>query len=179
MSGDSLPLHLPFQGLAPRSREATTLYQELRKPLLRYLVCLGLSADEAQDSVQDAFLRLHKHLVAGGSQENIRGWLFRVVHNDARNRQESYGRRYGQSIDPDFESVSRDATPEQVVLEKEKLRRLSQAMRSLSETERQCILLRAEGLLYREIAEILAIATSTIADTVERGIRKLAEKCDV
>ena len=56
MSGDSLPLHLPFQGLAPRSREATTLYQELRKPLLRYLVCLGLSADEARRCEQQECL---------------------------------------------------------------------------------------------------------------------------
>jgi len=57
MSGDSLPLSLPLARFAADSCEATTLYRELRKPLLRYLVCLGLSADEAQDVVQDAFVR--------------------------------------------------------------------------------------------------------------------------
>ena len=56
MSGDALPLPLPLSGFATDSREATTL----RKPLLRYLICLGLSADEAQDMVQDAFLSLHR-----------------------------------------------------------------------------------------------------------------------
>jgi len=179
MSGDSLPLPLPFPRFAADSGEATTLYHELRKPLVRYLVCLGLSADDAQDAVQDAFLRLHKHLSAGGSQENIRGWLFRVVHNDARNRQSSYDRRFGRALDPDFDSVSQESTPEQTVLEKEKLRRLGIAMRSLTGCERECLLLRAGGLRYREIAEVLEISTSTVGDTVDRAIRKLAEKCNV
>ncbi len=179
MSGDSLPLPLPFSRFAADSSEATALYHELRKPLLRYLVCLGLSADDAQDAVQDAFLRLHKHLASGGSQENIRGWLFRVVHNDARNRQHSYDRRFGKSLDPDLESVSGDATPEQAVLEKEKLRRLGKAMLSLTESERECLLLRAGGLRYREIGEVLEIPTSTVGDMVDRAIKKLAEKCNV
>ena len=179
MSGESLPLPLPFPGFAASSGEATNLYHELRQPLLRYLAGLGLSADDAQDAVQDAFLRLHKHLAAGGAQDNIRGWLFRVVHNDARNRQSSYDRRFGKSLDPDFDSVSLESTPEQTVLEKEKLRRLGHAMRSLTDCERECLLLRAGGLRYREIGEVLDLSTSTVGDTVDRAIRKLAEKCNV
>jgi RNA polymerase sigma-70 factor (ECF subfamily) len=72
-----------------------------------------------------------------------------------------------------------DATPEQRVLEKEKLRRLAAAVRLLAESERECLLLRAGGLRYREIGEVLGIATSTVGDTVERAIKKLAEKCNV
>src|SRR5271169_2832169 len=81
MSGDAANPALPLSRLSTGTSETTTLYGELRKPLLRYLVCLGLSSDEAQDVVQDAFLTLHRHLASGGSQENIRGWLFRVAHN--------------------------------------------------------------------------------------------------
>jgi DNA-directed RNA polymerase specialized sigma24 family protein/predicted nucleotidyltransferase len=87
MSDDSVPLTLPLPRFAADSCETTALYRDLRKPLLRYLVCLGLSNDEAQDVVQDAFLSLQRHLAAGGSQENIRSWLFRVAHNHARTRQ--------------------------------------------------------------------------------------------
>src|SRR6266481_8118382 len=94
MSSNSLPLALPLSRLATGDCEATKLYRDLRKPLLRYLVCLGLSMDEAQDVVQDAFLGLHRHLAAGGSQENIRGWLFRVAHTQARNRQNRYDRNF-------------------------------------------------------------------------------------
>src|ERR1700740_281843 len=139
MSGDSLPLPLPFPGFAADSCEATTLYRELRRPLLRYLVCLGLSTDEAQDAVQDAFLSLHRHLASGGSQENIRSWVFRVAHNQARNRQTSYHRRFGEPLDLETALRLDPTTPERVVLEKEKFRRLGMAIRQLTESERECL----------------------------------------
>jgi RNA polymerase sigma-70 factor (ECF subfamily) len=179
MSGDSFSLNLPLSRLASDACEATTLYQELRKPLLRYLAGLGLSPDEAQDIVQESFLSLHKHLAGGGSQTNIRSWLFRVAHNRARNHQQSYTQRMGQPLDAVFDAASRDATPEQAALEREKFRRMDKAVRALGVQERECLMLRAEGLRYREIGEVLGIPTSTVADLVERAIKKLAEKCNV
>jgi RNA polymerase sigma-70 factor, ECF subfamily len=179
MSGDSAPLALPLSRFASGTCEATTLYRELRKPLLRYLVCLGLSSDEAQDVVQDAFLGLHRHLAAGGTQDNIRSWLFRVAHNQARNRQKRYDRRFSAPLDPDMDSALDEATPERVMLEKEKFGRLEKAIRRLAEPERECLLLRAGGLRYREIGEVLGIPTSTVADTITRAIKKLAEECNV
>jgi len=179
VSDDSVPLALPLPRLAADSAEVTALYRELRKPLLRYLVCLGLTSDEAQDVVQDAFLSLQRHLASGGDQEKIRGWLFRVAHNLARNRQTSYHRRFGETLDGAKDFLAEDATPEQVVLEKEKLRRFAAAIQLLTKSERECLLLRAGGLRYREIGEVLGIAVSTVGDTVERAMKKLAEKCNV
>src|SRR5208282_955974 len=123
MSDESLALRLPLSRLSLRTRETTILYRELRKPLLRYLVCLSLSADEAQDVVQDAFVSLERHLAAGGSQENIRSWLYRVAHNQARNRQKSYERRFAAPLEDAFDTLD-ERTPERAVLEKEKFRRL-------------------------------------------------------
>jgi len=179
MSGDSVPLALPLARFGISAREADALFRELRKPLLRYLVCLGLSHDEAQDVVQDAFLSLHRHVASGGSAGNTRAWLFRVAHNQARNRQSSYDRRFSAPLDPGMNAPLDEATPEQAVLEKEKFRRLGNAIRMLAASERECLLLRASGLRYREIGEVLGIAISTVADTVERAIKKLAEKCNV
>lgn len=179
MTDDSVPLALPLLRLAPGSLEVTILYRELRKPLLRYLVCLGLTSDEAQDVVQDAFLTLHRHLASGGSQKNLRGWLFRVAHNQARNRQNRYDRNFSAGSDAELDGLSHNATPERAVLEKEKFQQLGKAMRLLSAAERECVLLRAGGLRYREIGEVLGIATSTVGDTVDRAIKKLAEKCNV
>jgi RNA polymerase sigma-70 factor (ECF subfamily) len=179
VSDDSVPLALPFLRFADSSSEVTALYRELRKPLLRYLVCLGLSSDEAQDVVQDSFVSLQRHLAGGGTQDNIRGWLFRVAHNQARNRQSSYHRRFAAPLDSEMDFVAADATPEKAILEKEKFRRLRAAVGLLPEPERECLLLRAGGLRYREIGDVLGLATSTVADTVERAIKKLAEKCNV
>ena len=177
MSGDSLAL--PLSRLATGACEVTTLYRELREPLLRYLVCLGLSSDEAQDVVQDTFLSLHRHLSSGGPQDNIRGWLFRVAHNQARNRQGSYVRRFGEPLDLEIDAIVDETTPEHVVLEKEKFRRLGKAIGLLSDSERECLLLRAAGLRYREIGQALGIPISTVGDTVERAIRKLTEMFNV
>ncbi|MGB7731438.1 MAG: RNA polymerase sigma factor [Candidatus Acidiferrum sp.] len=179
MSGDSIPIALPLSRLASDGCEVTVLYRELRKPLLRYLVCLGLSMDEAQDAVQDAFLRLHQHLTSGGSQENIRSWVFRVAHNQARNRQTSYARRFGDPLDGEMDAMPDHATPERVLAEKEKLHELGEAIRQLTDSERECLLLRSEGLRYREIGHVLRISTSTVGETVMRAIRRLAEKCNV
>ena len=200
MSGESFPLNLPLPRFATDSCEATDLYRELRKPLLRYLAGLGLSTEEAQDVVQDAFLSLHKHLAERGSplgaapetrpsktrldgapnsQENIRSWLFRVAHNRALNYQTGYAKRMGEPLDPVFDAASSAASPEQAVLAQEKFRRLDRAVRSLNPQERECLMLRAEGLRYREIGEVLGAPISTVADTVERAIKKLAEKCNV
>lgn len=179
MSGDSVPFILSASAFSTVSREATKLFEEVRKPLLRYLVCLGLSSDEAQDVVQDAFLSLHRQVTSGNAQENIRSWLFRVAHNQARNRQTSYQRRFAAPLDASSDDLLDHRTPERELLAKEKFRQLRAAIPFLTESERECLLLRAEGLRYREIGEVLGMATSTVADSVDRAIRKLAEKCNV
>src|SRR5271156_4028723 len=117
MSGDSLPFPSSASAFSTSSTEATKLFEELRKPLLRYLVCLGLSQDEAQDVSQDAFLELHRHVSSGGAQENIRSWLFRVAHNQARNRQTSYHRRFAAPLAGEIDTRLDERTPERVVLE--------------------------------------------------------------
>lgn len=179
MSDDSMRLALPLSSFATQMSEATSLYRELQKPLLRYLVCLGLTRDEAQDVVQDAFVSLQRHLAANGSRDSIRSWLFRVAHNQARNRQKSYARRFSAPLDAGVEAIAGGETPERAILKKEKFQRLARAIRQLSENERECLLLRAGGLRYREIAHVLGLPTSTVGDIVDRAIKKLAEKCHV
>jgi RNA polymerase sigma-70 factor (ECF subfamily) len=179
MSSESVPFTLPARCLTSRGPEATTLFHELRKPLLRYLKCLGLGTEDAQDVLQDAFLNLHQHLESGGSEDNLRSWLFRVAHNHARNRQKTYERRFTAPLDRQAQPISPESTPEQVVLQREKFRQLELALQSLTESERECLLLRAQGLRYREIGDVLGMPTSTVGETVDRAIKKLAEKCNV
>jgi len=153
------------------------VHDELRQPLIRYLLSLGLSADESQDVAQEAFLRLHRHLVQGGPGQNLRAWLFRVAHNEARNRQQTYERRFAAPMEEAAEPADA-VTPEEAFLTKERRRRLSAAFKSLSQVQRACMRLRAEGLRYREIGEVLGLPTSTVADTIERAVRALAESCN-
>ncbi|PWT80708.1 MAG: hypothetical protein C5B57_11790 [Blastocatellia bacterium] len=179
MSADSVPVVLPLTDFGSGGCQATRIYRELRHPLLRYVIGLGLDRDDAQDVVQEVFLRLHQHLGAGGSDANLRSWLFRVAHNLARNQQQRYDRRCEAPLNPESDEVATTATPESLVLKKEQFQQLRSGIQQLTACERECLLLRAEGLRYREIGEVLGLPTSTVGDTVDRAVKKLAEHCHV
>ncbi|HXS94555.1 MAG TPA: sigma-70 family RNA polymerase sigma factor [Candidatus Limnocylindrales bacterium] len=160
------------------TNDAAALFLDLRQPLLRYLVCMGLNRDEAQDIVQETFLRLQRHTPTGEAMEQMRSWLFRVAHNEALNRRQKYERRFGSPLEG-VEALAGPGTPELAFIEKERRAMVARAVGRLAQVERECLLLRSEGLRYREIAEVLGMGRSTVADTVARAIRKLTEECDV
>jgi len=154
------------------------MYDSLRLPVVRYLVCLGLRPEDADEIVQETFLRVYKHLRADGADPNLRGWVFRVAHNLAINHCK---KQRGHAAFGDVESCDEacslaDPSPsaEDVVLRKEQMRRVVKAMQSLSSQEMQCVHLRAEGFRYREIAKIVGIGISTVADSLQRALTKLS-----
>ncbi len=159
--------------------EVSRLFQEWRQPLLRFLVCSSLDSDAALDIVQDTFLRLHQHLLGGGARDNLRAWVFRVAHNAAVNRRKSKAHSTVGAAELATEAACPKDGPERLFLRRERFRRLHAAMKDLMPLERECVVLRSEGLRYREIAEVLEIGTSTVADHLERALRKLGEKCNV
>jgi RNA polymerase sigma-70 factor (ECF subfamily) len=158
------------------------MYDALRVPVVRYLICFGLRREEADEIVQETFLRAYKQLRGDGSDLNLRGWVFRVAHNLAVNHHKRQ-RSFSGYIDTDADDTSAavtDPSPnaEEVLLQKESLHRITVAMRTLSAQEMECIHLRAEGLRYREIAQILGIGISTVADSLRRALAKLSGERD-
>src|SRR5215475_8784667 len=69
--------------------EALVWFAELREPLRRYLLCSGASAADADDAVQESFLRLYHHLEKNGDRSNLRGWIFQVARNLLRDERKS------------------------------------------------------------------------------------------
>jgi len=155
---------------------------KLREPVSRYLLALGLRPAEAEEVVQETFLRLCQHLDAKGSQENLRGWVFRVAHNLAQDEHRRRQRQPWQPLDDTTANghagVDPGATPEQRMLSEERMRRLDIALARLPIQQQQCVHLRAEGLRYREIAEVLGAGVSTVADWVQQALRTLVKECD-
>ncbi len=68
--------------------------------------------------------------------------------------------------------------PEKLLLHQERLDRLHMAVLNLTPLQRQCLHLRAEGLRYREVAELLGLSVSTVVDAVRRATVKLAREFD-
>ncbi len=110
---------------------------------------------------------------------DLRSWVFRVAHNLAINQQK--GRQRLETLDARaWERLCElrldpAPNPEQRLLRVEKFERLHAAIARLSPQERQCLHLRAEGLRYREIAEILGLSTATVAKSLYRAINQLKE----
>lgn len=165
------------QSASSLEQKTTELFELLHEPVYRYVRSLIGSNTEAEDLAQEAFLRLYASLRQGQAVGNVRSWIFRVAHNLAIDhlRRTSH---LEQAV-PEVWEVNEgrpDVSPnaEQKLLEKEQWERLSRAMMRLSPQERYCLELRAEGLAYREIAEVLGISISSVNTFLGRGVKKIA-----
>jgi len=143
-----------------------------------YLLFLGMDLDSTREIVQESFLKLHEHLLANGNRSNLRAWVYRVAHNLARNAQTaSYSKR--TELVPDLtalgEAAASLASAEDELLARERLVRVRQAMTHLSTAQRECLVLRSQGLKYREIAEVLSLSVSTVAENIQRGLGRVKE----
>jgi len=160
-------------------QRVTQIFLELRLPVYYYLMSFLGDAATADDLAQEVFLRLYAHLHRGRPVENVRVWVFRVAHNLAFDERQRH-QRLAQFDAPAWDEICSvlpdpSLNPEQCALQRERLESLHSALHWLSEQERQCLLLRAEGLRYREIGEILGIRTSTVGEFLQRALRKLTK----
>lgn len=155
----------------------TTVFEHFRLPVYYYLLVVLGDCGSAEEVSQECFLRLYRVLRAGSTVHDVRLWLFRVAHNLALNRKRSQEKT--TALDwPEWTAVLQarcdpSPNPEQTLLQKERFGSVRAAMMRLTEVERHVVQLRATGLLYREIAKILGIRTTTVADALSRAVEKV------
>jgi RNA polymerase sigma-70 factor (ECF subfamily) len=161
---------------SPPEEEVTRLFDQLRNPLLRYVFSIGLSLEDGEEVIQEVFLSLFQHLRQGKSRQNLRGWVFRVGHNLALKRRYPGGRQllkqpeegaFDRLLDPALD-------PEEALAARQKQERLLGVVRALPEQDRCCLNLRAEGLGYREIAQVLGMSLGSVALSLGRSIERLS-----
>jgi RNA polymerase sigma-70 factor (ECF subfamily) len=156
----------------PRPEDETTeLFEQWRGALLRYLSTFGLSPHDGEEIVQEVFLSLFSHLRKDKARTNLRGWLFRVAHNLALKRRNAARRTNGFAADVD--NLPHPAlNPEQELANSQRQRRLSSILQALPEQDRRCLYLRAEGLRYREIAEVIGMSLGSVSASLERSLAR-------
>ena len=157
--------------------EVVDLFDELRDRMLRYLLSLGLSAHDGEEVIQESFLLLFQHLRHGRSRENLRGWVFRVARNLALKLREKNRTSLQRSVEFD-ENVIESARPDEMSPEDHAWNRqrrtlLLAVVQAMPERDQSCLLLRAEGLRYREIASILGISLGSVAACMARVLQRL------
>lgn len=162
-------------------QQVVDLYAQLQPKLLTHLRGLGLTTEDAEDVMHESFLRLLRHLLEVRADGNLRGWVFRVAYNLSMDVHRA-NRHYQQGWQPDSEGVllhfddpaDPAPGPEDMVIHQERLERLQNAVLQLTVQQRNCLLLRAEGLRYREIASRLGISIQRVAKLLDRSTSQLA-----
>jgi len=147
--------------------EAFTLHH---RTVFRAARSVVQDAGLAEDVTQEVFIRLYKHIDTLPNLEMLRPWLIRVALNVAKNtlrgnirantRDENYVKETVEnsifSVESEFE-------------QKSEVSEINRALNKVKEPLRSCLVLKQQGLSYREIAESLSLNETSIGTYVARA----------
>ncbi len=139
------------------------------------LVNAGDRAD-AEEAVQDAFVKAYRALGRFRDGAPFRPWLLKIVANEARNRRRSAGRRAGLTLRVAGTAASGDAapSPEAAVLTGERREELLDAIGRLDDRDRDILVHRfLLELDEQETAEALGIRRGTVKSRTSRALERL------
>jgi RNA polymerase sigma-70 factor (ECF subfamily) len=133
---------------------------------------LGERAD-AEDVVQDSFLRAYLAIGRYDERDQFRGWLFRILTNQCRNALTSRGRRTRRFVQDEIALESAPAPPPGLATGVEDAA-LVRALNQLDPLQREALLLKyAEGLEYGEMSAMTGAGESALKMRVKRGSERL------
>jgi len=153
-----------------------------------FAVALGVvkNPSDAHDVVQEAFVKVHRHLSTFQGASSFYTWLYRITMNLAIDhlRRKKVARQvdFDESLKRDDEledqgnlaPVLTNSDPGKTQSRKELAAKIQGALSTLPEIHRQCILLReVEGLSYEEIATIMKVPKGTIMSRLFHARRKM------
>lgn len=148
------------------------LLAQFQAPLLRYAARLIRDEDEAQDVVQEVFVKYHNSPPAGREGKQLSVWLYRVAHNLCIDRIRKESRMRAQAVQmplPDH------APPASAALMAEDTRReLDRLLGRLNDNQRTVVILKIqEGKSYKEISEITGLTVSNVGFLIHTAMKKL------
>ena len=150
-----------------------------QQPMFRTALLIGGDAADAEDAVQEAFVRALRALDRFRDGEPLRPWLIAIVANEARNRRRSAGRRTGLLLravaagegDP---GAAVDAGPEHAALAAERRDALLTALGRMREDDRLVISCRhLLDLSEAETAAALGVRPGTVKSRLSRALARL------
>lgn len=147
--------------------EAFTLHH---RTVFRTARAVVQDAGLAEDITQEVFIRLYKNMDAIKNEEMLRPWLIRVALNLAKNalrgnlratvREDNYVKETDEvfGVDPEMEYERQQQVKE-----------VRTALEQIREPLRSCLILKQQGLSYKEIAESLSINETSVGTFVARA----------
>jgi RNA polymerase sigma-70 factor, ECF subfamily len=159
--------------------EVVGLFDSLRAPVLRYLLGIGLAVEDGEEIVQEVFLALFRHLREGKPRDNLRGWVFRVAHNLGLKRRAGMARHSNVAGEGETGEVTDPSpNPEDQIATAQRQARLLAVLNALPEPDQACLHLRAEGLRYREIAEVVGMSLGAVSASLTRSMARMTRAAE-
>jgi RNA polymerase sigma-70 factor (ECF subfamily) len=170
----------PLRGGHPDQLEA--LFRDYGARIYGLALRCGLSASEAEDGVQEVFLKVQRRISTFRGEAALSTWLYQVALNTLRDhrrkvvrqtRARSMGSVVEQPADPAFEGHGN--TPDENASLDERRRLVREALDRLPTKFREVLVLRElEGLAYRDIARVTGLAQGTVESRIFRARERLA-----
>jgi RNA polymerase sigma factor (sigma-70 family) len=121
----------------------------------------------AEEVTQDVFLKLYKHQDSAPGGELLRPWLLRVAINESRNAIRTRNRSLAR--DTAYEKTRQEVAAEFEPDSSPQLEAARRALDKIKEPMRSCLLLRQQGLSYREIAQTLSLKENYVGSLIARA----------
>ncbi len=172
---DSMSNDIGTEAVGPLSfDEAFTLHH---RAVFRTARAVVRDSALAEDVTQEVFLRLYRNLNATPGEELLRAWLLRVTLNVARNTLRGQSRSMVR--DNEYQKSSAEngffvEAPEEDYERRMAIEEARRALDKIKEPMRSCLLLKQQGLSYREIATSLSLKETNVGSLVARGRKEFA-----
>jgi RNA polymerase sigma-70 factor, ECF subfamily len=154
----------------------------LLEPLFATALRLTRNRSDAEDLVQDTYVKAFRFADRFKPGTNLKAWLYTILHNTWRNRRRDASR---DTVEVDSERVEQAAadgpaahdSPEHILLRATLDADLQAALDELPDAFREAVWLRdVEEFSYAEIAEMLGVPIGTVMSRISRGRRLLFER---
>jgi RNA polymerase sigma factor (sigma-70 family) len=170
-----MPNDIGTEAVGPLSfDEAFTLHH---RAVFRTARAVVRDSAVAEDVTQEVFLRLYRNLNSAPSDDLLRAWLLRVTLNVARNTVR--GQNRSMVRDNEYQKSTAEIgffvdAPEEDYERRLAIEEARRALDKIKEPMRSCLLLKQQGLSYREIATSLSLKETNIGSLVARGRKEFA-----
>jgi RNA polymerase sigma-70 factor (ECF subfamily) len=174
---------LPFATAASPENSSAAEFEKLALPLVNSAFnlarWLARNDDDAEDLVQETYLKAFRNFRSFQPGTNFRAWVYRILRNTFLNSRPGLREAATVYLDSDEEGPEMAAeteTPETILLRSSSSQFVQSAIDSLPAHYREALLLcDVEEMSYREIAEILSIPVGTVMSRLARA-RKLVRQ---
>jgi len=180
METDKSDLELIQEFQSGSSPAFDALYERYRRPLYGYVNRqMQGHTSQADDVFQQTWMRAIDNLSTYRDQEKFSAWLMRIAHNLIIDYYRSLKRRAEDELDDTYGDTTADTsdeTPGREMDERERARRLTAALNSLTPELREVFLLRRENIPFQQIAKIQNCSVNTSLARMRYAIKQLTDK---